>query len=166
MSMFDPEPKPSVMKSLTNEYFLAKTNSVVSSYSWLMPLKSFERCSYVCENEFSTVIAEFKLDCANLGNKQPRQGHVRKPFCPVCPNNVPNTGMHLLFSCGSVAALRLETGLQSYISQCLMNGLSLNECYRNFVNGLTTCGKPITKQEYLERGKTMNDMRHLWLSKW
>jgi hypothetical protein len=27
-------------------------------------------------------------------------------------------------------------------------------------------GKPVSVQNYIERGKCMNDMRTLWLSKW
>ena len=38
--------------------------------------------------------------------------------------------------------------------------------YTNFVNGLNTDGQPLIRQDYLERGKAMIDMRELWLSKW
>ena len=166
LSMFDTVPAPSVMKMLTNEFFIAKTNSIVSSMPWIMPIMKLSRSLYVCENEFSSVITEFKLDCAGLGDKQPRLGHVRKPFCPVCPVNVPNTGIHLLFTCGSVADIRLETGIQSFISQCLHNGFSLVESYRMFVNGLDTSRRLISRFEYLERGKCMRNMRDLWFTKW
>ena len=151
---------------LVNEYFLAKTNLAASSMQWILPMKKFSRSRYVCENEFSSVIAEFKLECAGLGNKQPRPGHLRKPFCPVCPVRSANNGLHLLFECGSVAALRCETGIQSFLVQCLNKGLSLAQSFTTFVNGLDSHGQPLNQQDYLERGKAMRDMRDLWLTKW
>ena len=117
LGMFSPVPAPSEMKRLVGEYFLAKTNESASTLRWLQPLRKFSRASYVCENEFSALITQFKLECASLGNKQPRLGHVRKPFCPVCPGRVPNTGLHLLFSCGSTSRLRIDTGIQAFVTQ-------------------------------------------------
>ena len=166
LCMFSPVPAPSMLKSLCNEFFLARYNTSISTMAWLLPKKTFDKAAYVCESEFSSVIAEFKLDCANLGDKQPRIGHVRKPFCPVCPQNTPNSGLHMLFFCGSLSALRQETGIQSFIIQCLNDGLSIMDCYRHFINGLTSKGKPITRDAFLERGKTMKDMRDSWLTKW
>ena len=166
MDICTPIPAPSLLKNLFREHFIAQINCSISAYDWILPIKALSKAAYVCENEYSSVIAEFKLDCANLGNKQPRSGHVPQPFCPVCPVNVPNSGIHLLFSCGSVSALRQETGIQSFITQCLHRGFSLKDCYRYFVNGLNCNGKPVSKQDYLERGKCMRDMRDLWLSKW
>ena len=166
LGIFSPVPAPSQMKSLVGDYFLAKINTNISSFDWVYEVKKLSKASYVCEDENSSVITQFKLDCAGLGDKQPRVGHNRKPLCPVCPLDVPNTGLHLLFSCGSVSALRIETGIQSFITQCRQNGLSLVACYRHFVNGLDTNSKPVPKHSYLERGKCMKDMRDLWLSKW
>ena len=166
LGIFSPVPAPSIMKKLVGEYFLAKTNECVSTLRWFQPLKKFSRASYVCENESSAVLTEFKLDCAGLGNKQPRLGHVRKPFCPVCPGRVPNTGIHMLFSCGSTSSLRLTTGIQAFITQCLLRGISMIGAYKLFVNGYTSQRKPISQSDYLERGKSMNDMRALWLTKW
>ena len=166
LKLFSPIPAPSSLKSLTSEYFLAKTNLDISSMKWILPIKKLERASYVCENELSSVISQFRLDCTGLGDKQPRTGHTRKPFCPVCPTRTPNTGLHLLFECGSVSALRCKTGIQSFLGQCLHKGLSLSMSYKNFVNGLNTDGQPLDRQDYLERGKAMRDMRELWLSKW
>ena len=166
MSMYTTIPAPSLMKNMSSEHFLSTINSTISSYSWLLPMNTFTRSVYVCENQYSHVISEFKLDCANLGNKQPRQGYDRQPTCPVCPGNVPNTTMHMLFCCSSVSGLRHLTGIQSFMTQCQLHGLSLTEAFKYFVNGLTWRGDPVDRQEYLERGKSMNDMRDLWLSKW
>ena len=103
--------------------------------------------------------ASFKsIVCENI--------HVRKPFRPVCPGNIPNTGLYLLFKCGSLSGLRQETGIQSYVNLCLWKGLSLDETCRLFVNGLDWSKKTVSKSDFLERGKCMSDMRILWLTKW
>ena len=166
LGMFSPVPAPSVMKCLVGEYFLKQMNINLSSLRWISPLKKLSRCLYVCENKFSTEITEFKLDCSALGNRQPRTGYVRKPFCPACPVNTPNTSLHLIFFCGSVSRLRVESGIQAFGNQCLMRGISLIGAYKLFVNGFDSHHKPISKSDYLERGKTMHDMRELWLTKW
>ena len=166
MSMFDPVPAPSLMKNMSRDYFLAKINSNITSYPWLLPMKTFTRSAYVCESLSSQVISEFKLDCANLGNKQPRQGYQRQLTCPACPDNVPNTSMHMLLICSSISRLRHTTGIQSFMTQCQLNGVSFTDCFKFFVNGLTWQGKSVDKQAYLERGRIMKDMRDLWLSKW
>ena len=166
LQLYSPVAAPSLLKSLTKEYFLAKTNLIASSLEGLLPLKNLARARHVCENEFSSVISQFKLECAGLGNKQPRTGHLRKPFCPACPTRTPNTGAHLLFECGSVSTLRRDTGIQSFLTLGLHRGLSRMQCFSYFVNGLDTKGQSINKLDYLERGKAMNDMREKWLSKW
>jgi hypothetical protein len=131
-----------------------------------VPLKSFSRASYVCESQWSTVITEFKLDVAGLGDKQPRTGHVRMPFCPICPVNVPNTGLHLLFTCASLTHLRRETGISSFVNLSMLKGKTLEETYKLFVNGCDWNENSVSKSDYLERGKCMNDMRDMWLSLW
>ena len=166
LGIFSPVPAPSMMKGLVGDYFLAKINTSISSLNWIFPVEKLSRSSYVCEDESSSVITQFKLDCAGLGDKIPRMGHNKKPFCPVCPHNVPNTGIHLLFACDSLAALRKETGILSFHTQCKQNGLSLSACYKNFVNGLDSFSKPVPKYAYLERGICMKAMRELWLSRW
>ena len=166
MGLYSASPKAGQVRAKIRDYFLASVNSTVSSLPWIMPLKNFSRAFYVCEDVLSTIITEFRFDCAGLGDKQPRFGHVRKPFCPVCPYNVPNTGLHLLFSCGSLSRLRQETGIQSYVNLCLRLGFTMDETYRLFVTGCDWNKNPISKSDYLERGKCMRDIRDLWLVKW
>ena len=166
LSMFEPVPAPSLMRNQIGEHFLADMNTKIAALNWVLPVEKFSRALYVSESEFSPTITEFKLDCAGLGDKQPRLGYNRQPYCPACPHRVPNTGIHLLFSCDSISTFRLISGIQSYIEQSLHNGLTLTACYRNFVNGLDINNKPISKHDYLIRGKYMKIMRDIWLSKW
>ena len=166
LSLFEPEPAPSTMKGLVGKYFLAQLNSKISAFKWIAPVTALSRSSYVCENEYSSIIAEFKLDNPGLGEKRPLLGHNRKPFCPLCPVRIPSSGFHMLFECSSISVLRINCGIQSYILQCEMKGLSLTTSYKYFVNGNNSNGKPIPQLEFLERGKCMKIMRDLWLSKW
>ena len=166
LKVFSPVPAPSVLKSLISEHFLAKINLQLDSYNWLLPIPKLARACYVSENKFSSVISKFKLDCAGLGDKQPRLGYVRQSICPVCPSQATNTGIHLILQCTSVSTLRNETGIQSFLSQCLLKGLTLQECYSHFINGLDSNGNSIAVKDYLGRGKCLRDMRDAWLDKW
>ena len=166
LGILSPIAAPSTLKSIISEYFLSKLNSNITNYKWLLPIQRLDRANYVREDPLSSVISEFKLDHAGLGEKIPRLGHSRKPLCPVCPNQVKNTGMHMLFECSSVAALRCSTGIRSFMTLCLDKGMTLSQCYLKFVNGLDSNGNPIKVVDYLERGKCMHDMREAWLSKW
>ena len=166
LGLFSAPHIPRVWKRTTYEHFIAQTNSVVTSNPWIMPLEHFARCHYVCESEWSTVITQFKLDVAGLGDKQPRPGHFRKPFCPICPVIAANSGIHLLFSCGSLAQLRSATGISSYMNLCKLKNISYDETYRLFVNGFDSNSNLVSVSDYLERGRCMSDMRELWLSKW
>ena len=157
---------PRVWKSSVYDHFILDTNTAISSHPWIMPIENFSRAGYVCESQWSSVIAEFKLGVEGLGDKQPRTGHFRKPFCPVCPVNMKNSGIHLLFSCGSLTKLRAETGISSFINSCLLKGITLDDIYRLYLNGCDSNENPVPMSDYLERGRCMNDMRNLWLSKW
>ena len=118
------------------------------------------------ENELSAVITEFKFDNAGLGNKAPRVGYPRKLFCPVCPTHHLVSSFHVLFVCSSLARLRMESGIQSFINSCTLKNISLEAAYGLFVYGEDCDGKEIQLMSYFERAKCMKDMRQLWLSKW
>ena len=120
----------------------------------------------MCESKWSTVISEFRLGCEGLGNKQPRSGYNRKPLCPVCPQSVPNSGLHLLFMCSALSRLRVDSGISSFISACSIRGLSLEKTYHLFITGLNSGGVAVSRDVFFERAKCMHDMRQLWLTKW
>ena len=95
-------------------------------------------------------------------------GYMRKIYCPLCPVHIQhlNNCLHLLFVCGSLSSLRVASGIQSFITSCTVQNKSLESAYALFVNGEDLVGQPISVRDYLERGRCMNDMRSLWLSKW
>ena len=166
LGIHSPIAAPSSLKKITSGYFLSKLNSSITNYKWIDPVEKLSRAKYVCENKFAATIAEFKLDHAGLGDKNPRLGYQRKPLCPVCPLQVKNSGMHMLLECSSVSALRCTTGIRGFMTLCLDKGMTLSQCYHRFVNGLDSNGNALKVHDYLERGKCMYDMRELWLSKW
>ena len=147
-------------------HFLNVANVNISHLHCIKQLKTFVRQPYVCESEWSTVISEFKLENEGLGNKQPRNGRPRKPYCPVCPMKFENSGFHLLFCCSSLAKLRAESGISTFIMICAMKGVSLYETFVLYINGLSSEKKSIGKSAHLERGKAMFDMRKKWHSLW
>ena len=157
---------PRVWKSLSYSYFLESTNQLIQHISSLKPILSFSRLPYVCESKWSAVISEFRLECEGLGNKQPRHGYSRKHFCPVCPDVQLNCGIHLLFCCSSLSALRLETGITAFLNSCTMQGITMDDSYGMFINGLDSNNQTVSQSAFLERARCMYDMRLLWLTKW
>ena len=166
LGIFVPSPSPVVWKHLVHEFFIKNVNNEILSLPCVLPIKKFSRLSYVCESEWLAVLAEFKFGNEGLGNKQPRNGLTRKPYCPVCPIRVETSGQHLLLICTSLSKLRSDTGIYTFMNQCTWKGLSLLETYVLFVTGRDSNKVPVAVQEYLERGKCINAMRQLWLSKW
>ena len=166
LGIFDAPFEAVVWKRLCYNYFLSVTNTTISHVPWLEPLERFSRLPYVCESKWSTVISQFRVGNEGLGNKQPRTGYQRKPLCPVCPNRQPNDGHHLLFECSSLSTLRAETGITSFINLCVLKGIASREAYALFITGQDSQRNQVGLSDFFERGKSIYEMRELWLSKW
>ena len=120
----------------------------------------------MCESAYAGVLAQFKLANAGLGNREPRQGHARKSYCPLCPVPTPTSEFHLAFICPSVSGLRGSTGISSFISSCCLRGVTIVKTYGLFISGKDSQGKDVDLPTYLDRGKCLDDLRSSWLSKW
>lgn len=166
LGIFSAPSHPNIWKKQSYEYFLASTNTIISTNSVLLPLHSFARLPYVCESKLSTIISQFRLGCEGLGNKVPRDGHRKKFICPACPELRPNSGIHLLFHCSSLSSLRSETGISSFLNSCILNGIDSGTAYTIFVNGLNLKFERIDRDSYYERANCMKIMRNKWLTKW
>ena len=116
----------------------------------------------------SSVISEFKLANEGLGNKHPVPGFTRKKFCPLCPNEVPISGPHVIFFCDSLKALRSDNGIAAFLNSCMSEGMSWERAYHSYINGFNSLSKPsaIPLHEHYSRAKCVHQMRSLWLSKW
>ena len=166
LGIFSASHIPSFWKENSSEHFLKKSNAVLASYSCVNQLSSLARAPYICENDLSSVITQFKFDHADLGNRAPRPGYHRKHFCPLCPVLHRNSCFHLLFVCSSIKPLRASTGIQGFINSALVKNISLEEAFKLFVNGLDCGRKPVSIATYFERAKCMRDMRLQWLTMW
>ena len=132
----------------------------------LSPLKYFKRASYVCESNNASILAQFKLGVAGLGNRQPILGRQRQSTCPLCPVPTTNCEQHLVAECSSVSMKRHETGISTFLTQCQLHGLPLPVAFRYYVTGLNFKGEPISKSSILDRGLALHDLRDEWLSRW
>ena len=166
LGIFTASHTPRLWKQLSLNYFIKSCNDVLSKYSRITPLEQFTRARYVSENELSSVITKFKFENADLGDKAPRIGYLRKPYCPLCPVPHKTSCMHILFECSSLSAMRSDTSITSFITSAMVKNVDLESAYTLFVNGLDLCMNPVSLETYYERAKCMSDMRLEWLSKW
>ena len=168
LGLFAAPSSPISVKGFCYEYFLKHVNQVLDKCEWISDLSSFSRQAYVSENKMSAVISEFKLANEGLGNKHPVQGYTRRKFCPLCPDEVPISGPHVIFFCDSLKALRNENGIAAFLESCMSEGKSWEEAYHSYINGYSPSSKPapISINEYYNRAKCIHLMRSFWLSKW
>ena len=160
--------EPSSMLYLRKHMFqwaLWRTNIFFNNTSLpcLEPLQSFKKEWYVCPSQHLATIASFKLANAGLGNKCPLPGKARMASCPKCPVPVPNSEEYLLFVCPSVQRTRVETGLDSFRTQCILRGFSTTKMFVLFVNGKDLSDDRLPLRDYFERGAAMSAMRKAWL---
>ena len=168
LQLFDTPPSVKILKTHISDWFIARLNSSITRMDLpcVHQVLSLQRSPYVCESSFAVVIAEFKLANAGLGNREPRQGHIRQLHCPLCPIQTPNTEFHLVIQCPSLSVMRATTNISSFISACRLKNIPFNRIFDLFVNGKDSDSDEISPHSYLERGKCLADMRQLWLSKW
>ena len=168
IGMFVAPATVSTMMKEISDYFLASVNSEVQSLvlKTLTPLRAFTKASYVFEHEFLSVLAQFRLGVAGLGNRDPRLGHQRQSYCPLCPVLVVNDELHLVGTCPSVSGLRAETGITSFMNDCRSKNISLTVAYQRFVNGEDWSGNQVPLPSYIERGRALAALRKCWLSRW
>ena len=62
--------------------------------------------------------------------------------------------------------VRLETGITAFLNSCTMQGITMDDSYGMFVNGLDSNNQTVSQSAFLERERCMYDMRLLWLTKW
>ena len=117
----------------------------------------------MCPSQHLPTIASFKLANAGLGNKCPLPGKPRMTTCVQCPVPVLLNEEHLLFVCPSVQRTRVETGIDSFRTQCVLKGFSTNKMFVLFVNGMDLSGNRLPLGDYFERGAAMSAMRKAWL---
>ena len=168
LGIFTIPPSARLLKQEIGDWFLADINNTIcaSDLRLLHPMESLTREPYVCEHEYATIVAQFRLGVAGLGNKEPRLGHQRQPYCPLCPVQSINCEQHLVCECPAVQSKRVETGISTFITLCSLKGFVMDTIYRLFVTGLDSNSKLISQSSALERGRSLRDLRACWLDKW
>ena len=165
VSLHDEPPTLLFLRKHMFQWALWRTNVFFNTISLpcLEPLQSFKKEWYVCPSQHLATIASFKLANAGLGNKCPLPGKARMVSCPRCPVPVPNNEEHLLFVCPSVQRTRVETGLDSFRTQCILRGFSTAKMFVLFVTGKDLSDDRLPLRDYFERGAAMSAMRKAWL---
>ena len=122
------------------------------------------------EGPFSPYITRFRFANAGLGNRAPvTVGGPRQLLCPVCPGDKlnqlgqKNDELHLLTQCNAVESVRRETGLSSFLNQGRLHGLSDTSLFSLYVNGLDLRGNPVSKFDYLFRGRVVKSLVEAFL---
>ena len=167
LGIFDTPPTAAILKKEIADWFLGHTNKEVEKLSLrhFGPVLSLHKANYVFEHKYLSVLAQFRLGVAGLGNRVPRVGHVRKLCCPLCPTHFINSELHLVCECPAVSSLRAASGVTSFLNHCISMSVSMDGAYDRFVCGLDWSGGSVPLGSYLDRGKAMDDLRKLWLSK-
>lgn len=120
----------------------------------------------MCQS-FAQVLTSWIVDQVKLGYKAPLPGYKRFQFCPSCrPVERTLDTRHVLLGCPGVAVLRAELGITAFISECEVRGLTNEEVYSAYVNGLGADGGEVTETQLDERGAGLERLRDVWLDSW
>ena len=159
---------PPTLKYLSihmHQWALARTNSLISSHSlpFVPLLTSFKKKPYVFTHKHLSVLAAFRLSNAGLGNKVPLDGSPVHHSCPVCSSGLKLDEAHVLFICSAVRKTRCETGINLFLTQSVITGLTESKAYYLFVTGLDMSGKVVDMETYNQRAVAMSAVRSAWL---
>ena len=153
---------PAQVEELTRSYFLADLNRRITSASTLegmRPVEKLVRARNAREGENWAWITRAKMGACGL---RARRGEVFKQLCFSCSKAL--TEQHTIGECGVVVRARMSTGIASFFNLCQMRGLSLQEAFRNFVDGLDSRGNEISILDYEERGRSIKTVIEARLS--
>ena len=156
--------------TFTKDFFIRQVNKSLASLSlpWIPSISSFSRKLYVQESMCSSTLTKFRYNMAPIGNKYPRAGRAQvHQFCPVCPNNVVNSVVHLALFCPSVEGIRKDqTCISSFRNLCLSKGFTEDETFHLYVDGYDWNRNPVEAADYLQRGEDLTLLMESWLSLW
>ena len=126
------------------------------------PVKDFKREAYVYEHGGCSVLAQFKLGAAGLGNTAPRRGHPRVKVCPVCGGQLDER--HVALVCPGLEEFRREeTELTFFRNLCRRKNMTEKETYRRLMNGYDWNGNKVQRAELAQRGGWLRNLKNLWL---
>ena len=157
-------PTNSILGRHLEHWALKLVNSRISSLnlSSVAKLVKFEKRSYVYEHQGLSHVAQFRLGCAGLGNKAPRQGRQRTFTCSLCRE--PLSECHVAFLCPAMEDFRHNnTDITTFISMCQSRSIHPRIAYKWYVMGLDWKDENIPTLAYLQRGQTLQKLLSEWL---
>ena len=165
IKMFDILPTERGLDLHLNEWAINETNRKISmgKLPCISPITEFSRQSYVYEQKQLSIIAEFRLSCAGLGNKAPNNAGFRSKDCILCSREL--NEQHVAFTCPEIEKTRRQqTSISTFRNQCrLLANDSIDVSYAKFVNGQDVYGVKIPRSAYKDRGHMLFTMKNTWL---
>ena len=158
-------PSSKSLKLLLNTWFLNQTNHELSRLSLhcILPLTSFSRMRYVCENGGCTPLAMFRLNNAGLGNRAPRLGRHRTTRCSLCNGSL--NEFHVAISCPHLDHYRYRhTDIAFHVAMCRTKGIFPTVAFRLYLRGLDWNLNTISTSAFLKRGQTLRRITDRWLN--
>ena len=150
-----------------HQWAVARANTMITSHNlpFVTPISSFKKQPYIFAHKYLSVIAAFRLSNAGLGNKYPLAGFSVHDSCPLCLSISKLDEAHVLFSCTAVKDARRETGINMFITQSALQGISASRTHYLFIAGYDLSGKTISMESYKQRAVAISAMRAAWLLK-
>ena len=106
VGLLEMPPTSSILNRIMEQWSVECVNQRISLLSLpsVGELTRFERQSYVYEHQGLSILAQFRLGCAGLGNKQSRFGALRLKRCPLCCQLLDE--LHVAFTCMDLEKFR------------------------------------------------------------
>ena len=163
-------PTTRYLKTHLYSWSLSSVNQTLSNLSlpYVAPLTCYKVQPYVFEHQYLDTIAQFRLSNAGLGNRSPRWAgfyYQRQSHCPLCHNCI-LTEAHVFLSCPAINTERNDLSITWYRNRGIEKGLSLDDIFTNFVNGLDHNGNQLPRSEIVSNGLALDTLRGHWLPKW
>ena len=126
------------------------------------PIKSFSRELYVNESSGSSLVAQFRLGSAGLGNRAPIDGVRRSRWCGLCGGEL--TDQHVVLECVELENFRKShTGLSSFRNACRLLNKPNSKIYWLLLNGYDAVGNKERKGDFTQRGIWLKNLKKHWL---
>ena len=145
-------PTSSILNRLIEQWSVECVNQRISLLSLpsVGELTRFDRQPYVYEHQGLSILAQFRLGCAGLGNKQPRFGALRLKRCPLCCQLLDE--VHVAFTCLDLEKFRkFHTTITKFRILCTLKSMTIQATFNYFVNGLDSNGDAVSDSVYIER---------------
>ena len=154
-----------VIKIHLDSFFIRKLNVEISKANLpsLKPVNVLCRANYVCEDKLVSIFAGVKFNyCRGIQC----QGIDRQRRCHSCVGNpLPpfSSEFHVVWLCPSVSNIRKQTGITLFTNLCSSRGISIENSFFLYIQGLDINGEIVNIHHCLERAKCLQTIRDCWI---